>query len=113
MDKCAINENTACPNSMAIALLRKRVDGLEDGQAREESFRKTYYEDRDARNIRDANLDAKINSMDEKLDGVKSWVEEQRCKPVKRWEAIVEKIIFAIVGAFITWVLAKTGMLGG
>lgn len=43
----------------------------------------------------------------EKLDGKVTALEE---KPAKRWDGLVEKIIWAVVGAVITFILAKVGL---
>lgn len=51
-----------------------------------------------------ANMDKTIQKLDQK-------VEEQAAKPGKRWEAVVEKTILVIVGAVITWLLGKAGVL--
>ncbi len=41
---------------------------------------------------------------------IKDDVKEMKEKPGKRWEAIVEKIIFTIVGGIVTYVLVKLGL---
>lgn len=43
----------------------------------------------------------------EKLDGKVTALE---AKPGKRWDGLVEKIIWAIVGAIVTFILAKVGL---
>ncbi len=110
VENCELEPNRECHNSTRIALLENRVELLEEGQDREEAFRKTYYADREARIDRDARLDEKMNAMDRKLDGVKSWVDEQQDKPSKRWDAIVEKVVSLIVAALVGFVLAKIGL---
>ena len=87
-----------------------RIEALEDGQAREEKFRKAYYEEREARIDRDARLDAKITAMDEKLDKVVAWQEAQQARPAKRWEGLVEKALWAVCAAVIAFLLARIGL---
>ncbi len=99
-----------CVHDTRLAMLESRVGALEERQDREELFRKTYYADREARSVRDAHLDEKISSIDEKLDGVKLWVDEQQSKPAKRWDGIVEKVIMLIVAALVGFVLARLGL---
>ena len=41
------------------------------------------------------------------LDGKVTALEE---KPAKRWEALVEKVIWAVVAAFVGFLLAKIGL---
>lgn len=45
------------------------------------------------------------------VDGLCMDVEEIKSKPAKRWEGVVEKILFAIVGAMVTFILAKIGIV--
>lgn len=40
----------------------------------------------------------------------KSDVKELKDKPGKRWEGVVEKIIYAVVGAVMAYILAKGGL---
>ena len=46
-----------------------------------------------------------------RLDGLCEDVEEIKAKPGKRWEAIIEKALFAIVGALVAYALAKFGIV--
>lgn len=87
-----------------------RIEELEEGQEREEKFRKAYYAEREARIDRDARLDAKITVMDEKLDKLLLWQESQRDKPAKRWEALVEKALWAVAAAVIAFLLGRVGL---
>lgn len=87
-----------------------RIEALEDGQQREEKFRKAYYEERESRIERDVRLDAKISEMDKKLDKVVAWQEAQQAKPGKRWEGLVEKALWAVAAAVIAFLLAKIGL---
>ncbi len=99
-----------CPYETRFALLEMRVEALQDGQTREEAFRKTYYADREARGARDAALDAKLDGMNEKLDKLLGWQSEQQAKPVKRWDGMVDKIIWAVLAAVIAFLLARMGL---
>ena len=87
-----------------------RIEALEEGQEREENFRKIYYRERDARIERDARLDERITAMDKKLDELLIWQKAQESKPGKRWDSIVDKAIWAVVGAVIVFLLAKVGL---
>lgn len=46
-----------------------------------------------------------------RIDGLCDDVEEIKAKPAKRWEGVVEKIIYTIVGALISLALAKLGVV--
>ena len=99
-EKC---QETACPYLY-------RIEALEDGQAREEKFRKAYYEERESRIERDAKLDAKVTSMDGKLDKVVAWQEAQQAKPARRWETLAEKALWAVCAAVIAFLLGRIGL---
>ena len=98
-EKCA----EACP-------YLHRIEALEDGQEREEKFRKAYYEERESRIERDARLDEKISAMNDKLDKLVAWQESQQAKPGKRWESLAEKAIWSGAAAVIACLLARIGL---
>lgn len=54
-------------------------------------------------------LATKVDTMNENLNEVRDKVDEQTAKPGKRWEAIVEKVIFLVVGAVVAFLFAKIG----
>lgn len=43
---------------------------------------------------------------------IKETVQEIKEKPGKRWEGVVDKIIFTVVGAIVTYMLLKLGIGG-
>ena len=43
---------------------------------------------------------------------IKNDVKEMKAKPGKRWEGVVDKIIFTVIGAIITFLLFKLGIGG-
>lgn len=49
------------------------------------------------------NISKKVDNIDNKVDAIES-------KPAKRWESIVDKLIWLVVGAFAAWFLS--GMPG-
>ena len=109
-EKCILDPNLDCIGKAAAALLEKRVTDLEEDQKKQAAFREAYYAEQKARIKRDAELEAKISSMDEKLDKLVSWQEGQQSAPKKRWDAILDKTIWAVLAAVIAFVLAKIGL---
>lgn len=109
-EKCVLEPGRECPNSTDIALLKRRVDLLEEGQDREEGFRKSYYKEREDRIKRDTELDAKITGIDGKVDQLILWQTSQQSKPGKRWDSIVDKIIWFVVEAILIVVAVKVGL---
>lgn len=51
-----------------------------------------------------------LKGMNESLATVKTEVEEIKEKPAKRWDALVEKILWGVVGAVLAFFLAKIGL---
>lgn len=108
--KCIIDPSRDCIGLEKATRLETRIEALEAGQRKSEAFRQAYYDEQRARIKRDAEMDAKINNMDEKLDRVLDWQEAQQAKPGKRWESIVDKSIWAVVAAVIAFFLARIGL---
>ena len=47
----------------------------------------------------------KQDAMGVSVDKLVSKVDTMEAKPAKRWEGIVDKVLYAIIGAFVTWLL--------
>ena len=52
----------------------------------------------------------KQDTMDVDLKEIKTDVKELALKPGKRWEGIVDKIIYAFVGGLVTYILFRIGL---
>ena len=109
-EKCLMDPERDCLGKAATALLEKRIADLEKDREKQTAFRESYYAEQRARIKRDAELDAKISGMDEKLDKLVSWQDGQQAAPKRRWDAIVDKAIWAVLAAVIAFVLAKIGL---
>lgn len=96
--------------SAKLAELEMRIKTLEDAEHKHVEFQREYYNDREARIRRDAQLDSKITAMDEKLDKLLSWQEAQQKKPGKLIDGLVEKLIWAVLAAFIGFVFGQIGL---
>lgn len=55
-------------------------------------------------------VSAKLDGMDDKLDTLTEAVNSLAEKPGKRWDSLVDKLLFAAAGAVIAWISA--GMPG-
>lgn len=110
MEKCIIDAERDCIGKAAVAILERRVSDLEEDKKKQEAFRQSYYAEQKARIKRDAQLDAKISGIDEKMDKMLSWQEVQQAAPKKRVDAIVDKSIWAVLAAIIAFLLAKLGL---
>lgn len=99
-----------CPHETRLALMESKIKTLEDGQDREESFRKIYYADREARIKRDAELDSTLGTIKENVDKLVKRQAEEDAKPRKRWDGIVDKIVWAVLAAVIAFLLGRLGL---
>ena len=51
-----------------------------------------------------------MKQMNKSVTTLTEEMEEMKDKPGKRWDAIVDKIIWGIVGAFVAYFLAQIGL---
>ena len=51
-----------------------------------------------------------FETVNEKLDKLLDWQENQMEKPARRWESIVEKAIWAVCAAVIAFLLGRVGL---
>lgn len=51
-----------------------------------------------------------LATMDKTIQRLDAKVEEQEAKPGKRWEALVEKVVFLFVGAVAAYVFSRIGL---
>ena len=79
-------------NARRIETLEKKVDDLSDVVSVLQAMKK--------------DLEYLTATVKETKEDVKSIKE----KPAKRWDALVEKIIFGVVGALLAFMLAKYGL---
>lgn len=54
--------------------------------------------------------DAQYETILDKLDSLNEKVEALEAKPGKRWDGLVDKIIWAVGGAVVAFLLAKVGL---
>ena len=102
-EKCANDPTQTCRSATRLVLLEKRVEDLETG-------RKAYYAERENRIQREAQLDAKIDSMDEKLDKVVEYQEAQQAKPERLLDKLKENSFWLVLAAVLGAVLARVGL---
>lgn len=55
-------------------------------------------------------LTLKQDGTEKKLDGLCQDVDEIKAKPARRWETIVEKILFTVAGALAMYFINKFGL---
>lgn len=109
-EKCIIVPERDCIGKEYAIKLEARIKSLEDWQKDSKKFHHDFYDWQRTQIARDATLDEKLNNMDENIRKVLAQQEACAMKPGKRWDAIVDKAIWAVLAAVIAFVLAKIGL---
>ncbi len=101
---------TDCP-------LLPRVAALEQDSARNKEAHKEIYQKLDASHTSVAVIEERLNQIKEDTEEIKTAlqaerkaVQELRDKPGKRWEGIVDKVIWAVCAAVIAFLLGRVGL---
>ena len=109
-DKCIINPERDCIGKAAAALLEKRIEDLEEWQRDSKKFHNDFYDWQRTQIARDARLDEQLNNMNNNISKILAQQEACAMKPGKRWDAIVDKAIWAVLAAVIAFILARVGL---
>ena len=102
------------PDCEKNCVLASRVDRLEeDIRSEKESRQKDHKEYYDL--IRDMESNQavskeKLETIENKIDGLDGKMDTLLSKPGKRWEAVVAAVISAVVGGLIVFVMTKIGL---
>ena len=109
-EKCVRDPRHDCFGLEAAARLEGRIKALEDWREDSKDFHAKFYDWQREQIARDARLDEKLSGMDANIKKVLAKQESCELKPAKRWDAIVDKAIWAVLAAVIAFVLAKIGL---
>ena len=109
-DKCIIDPERDCIGKAAALKLEMRIEQLEKWQESSREFHESFYNWQRSQIARDAKLDEQLKTMNANLEQVVEYQEGQKSKPGNRWDAIVDKAIWAVLAAIIAFVLAKFGL---
>lgn len=109
-EKCIIDPQRDCIGKAEAAKLEGRIKALEDWKEDSKKFHNSFYDWQREQIAREAALDEKLNNMDVNIKKVLDTQEACSLKPGKRWDAIVDKAIWAVLAAVIAFVLAKIGL---
>ena len=109
-DKCIVDPQRDCIGKAEAAKLEGRIRALEEWREDSKDFHSKFYDWQREQIARDATLDEKLSTMDANIKKVLEKQEACELKPGKRWDAIVDKAIWAVLAAVIAFVLAKIGL---
>ena len=110
MENCVKNPGMKCIGAEKATKLEARIEQLEDWQKGSKKFHETIYDWQRAQIARDAKLDEKLENMMGDISELLSYQKSQQEKPGKLVETIKTNAIWAVIGAFIIFVLAKIGL---
>lgn len=109
-EKCVRDPRHDCFGPEAAARLEGRIKALEDWQQDSKKFHNSFYDWQREQIARDAKLDEQLSNMDKNIEKLLAKQEEQAAKPGRRWEAIVDKSVWAVLAAVIAFILARIGL---
>ena len=104
-----------------ILAMEREMAAIREKQAAAEEQHKTIFrrldqQDKLIENVNNLATSIKLLAEEQKrqgkrLDGLCGDMEEIKSKPAKRWEGIVEKALLTLAGAFVSYFLAKVGVI--
>lgn len=110
IDKCIIDSEKDCLESAEAAILKKRIDDLEEWRNKSSKFHEDFYVWQRTQIARDAKLDEQLKNMDNNISKMLEWQEKQQLKPAKRWDSIIDKIMMLTIGGIVTYLLTQIGI---
>lgn len=109
-DKCITNPQRDCIGLAEAAILKKRIEILEEWKEKSDEFHEDFYQYQKDQIERDTRNEERLKSLDSNVAKIIKWQEEQQQKPAKRWEGIVDKIILMFIGGVVAYVLTQLGI---
>lgn len=113
-EKCIINPAMDCLGLMKANLLEKRIDEIlkNSKDTHGEIFDRIVELEKaeSARNQQYLNIMEKLNNLSEDIEKTMTTMTEITNKPAKKWDAMSEKIIWAIIAACIGFILSQVGI---
>lgn len=96
-----------CPVSAKVEALKEEFNNYRAGSSdtRREIFARIITLEK-----AEAAQEKHFETVNEKLDKLIAWQENQMDKPAKRWDGLVEKAVWAICAAVIAFLLARIGL---
>lgn len=92
-----------CTDTCALA---PRVEALEEANRQHRKAHEGMYDRIRALEKSDAVQDANYITIIENLDVLTAKVETLEAKPAKRWDGLVDKLIYLVAGAVVAWIAA-------
>ena len=108
-EKCILDPCRDCLGLAQSAILEKRIKDLEEWKINSSKFHETFYDYQREQIARDARLDEQLKTMNANITKLVTWQEGQVKKSGLRWDSIVDKILLAVVGAIVVYIMTQIG----
>ena len=106
-EKCILDPQRDCLGLQKANMLEKQMS--EWREASRSTHKELFDRMRELEKAEAARNEQYDNIM-EKLDKLIAWQETEQASPKKRWDSIVDKVIWAVLAAVITFILARIGL---
>lgn len=106
-EKCILDPQRDCIGLAKAQMLEKQFEKFQE-QSRN-THEKMYDRLRHLEKL-EAARNEQYDNISEKLDELLLWKKEEMSSPKKRWEALIDKSVWAVVAAIIAFMLAKVGL---
>lgn len=90
--------------------LEYRVKALEEDSRRNQETHREFFSRFEQIGKESARVDAQYANILSTLAKLEATIEELKTKPGKRWDGIVDKLIWAVLAAVLGFVLAQIGI---
>lgn len=87
-----------------------RIEALEQDSERNKRSHKDFYDRLEKSHTSVALIEERICQIKADTEEIKLAVQELRAKPGKRWDGIVDKLIWAVLGGVAAFLLARIGL---
>lgn len=87
-----------------------RIEALEQDSERNKRAHKDFYDRLEKSHTSVALIEERICQIKADTEEIKQAVQELRAKPGKRWDGIVDKLIWAVLGGVAAFLLARIGL---
>ena len=101
-ETCNLND---CPVSVRVDALKEEFNRASAFSTHREMFQRLGQLEK-----AEAAQEKHFETVNEKLDKLIEWQENQLDKPARRWDGIVEKAIWAVCAAVIAFLLGRVGL---
>lgn len=106
MANCILDPQRECLGLARAEMLEKQVEEYREKSSKD--HREMYDRIRQLE-IANARTDTQYGQIMETLGALKSDIAELKAKPARRWDAVVDKILLAVIGAIVIYIMSQVG----